>query len=157
MKISTLYGSKIYGRNGNGYIIGILREENRILQLKCASENEKIFFVNYNRIKTINGELYYTDKTRKNTRGTNVRLGKDCFFNCGKHVGKLTDLECIGEKITHFYIAEKKRAFEKFKERDAIILGSDKNTPSSLPHTQDELINEAIITGEYVKSVLTKL
>lgn len=156
MKISTLYGDKIYGKSGNGYVLGVLREGNKILQLKCASENESVFFVNYNQIKNVNGNLYYTEKTCKDQRGVYIRLGKDCFFSCGKRIGKLTDLECNGERITHFCIAEKKRAFANYKERDAIII-EDKNTVDSFSHVQDERINNAITQGEYVKSVLAKL
>lgn len=162
MKISQIFGAQLMLGTKKCYVTGVLRVDERIVQLKCVGASERTFFINFDGVRfdgetLLGGEVAKEDKTAQA-----VKLGKPCFLSNGQFLGRVDDLIFNGRKISHVVVARKKRPFANFCEKDALIFGENVATPTrkraikplSLPHIDGRI---EIVDENYIKGVLTKL
>jgi uncharacterized protein YrrD len=132
MKISNLYGIKVerFNKKKNGYVLNIATEGNKITYLICIDDNEREFLIKPADIISIGEKIVFDKVSTKQPCKNKLQLGKSCFTQNGKFLGKLTDYECINFNLKFAIIGNKKFATTRLRFGDIIIVTDDKkNAP----------------------------
>jgi hypothetical protein len=132
MKISNLYGIKVesFNKKKNGYVLNIATEGNQITCLICIDDNEREFLIKTADIISMGEKIVFDKGSTKQPCKNKLQLGKSCFTQSGKFLGKLTDYEYTNFNLKFAIIGNKKFATTRLSFGDIIIVTDDKkNTP----------------------------
>ena len=166
MKVSLIYGKTVESTAGKtGYVIGVNEADGKLVSLTCADENEKVFYIDMDSVKSVKAKIIFRECCTK-PYGNPVRLGRPVFDCEGNYAGKLTDLTTEKNKLTFAYIGKKKLSTCDLVLGDAVII---KNTARILKSdvkkngkviirrgtlVTDEVLSRAQKHGEYVQTNL---
>jgi hypothetical protein len=127
MKISNLYGIKVesFNKKKNGYVLNIATSDNKITYLICIDDNEREFLIQPTNIISMGDKIVFDKVSTKQPCKNKLQLGKSCFTQSGKFLGKLTDYECANFNLKFAIIGNKKFATTRLTFGDIIIVSAD--------------------------------
>lgn len=168
MKVSKMLGKRIMSCSGKeGYVFSVNADKDGEIFMLCADDNEKEFALNLKNATHIGKNTLFEERADKEF-ATALRLGKACFDEDGKCIGRLEDFIFCGGKLKRAKIGKKNYPAEGLILGDVIIVKSvsllksdvvkndtvlfKKGTPIT-----DEVLEEAVAYGEYVQTRLKSL
>lgn len=166
MKLSQLFGKKVYGKGGSGYVLGVNAAGRKIEGFTCADADDTEFFIPLQNVKSVKAGISYTERGEARADLTPLRLGKPVFDGAGNFVGKLTDMIIENNEVITLVSGNKKIPADKAVCGDAVIVNSSvrflksdvkrngktifrKGTPVT-----EEIAQKARLAGEYVQTNL---
>lgn len=170
MKLSSIYGKKVLSTAGKeGYVISVYANENKLLYLLCADENENEFAVSADSIKSVKKNITFKDGKDEKICGNTLSLGKPVYDCDGAFFGLLTDYTIEKNELVYAHVGNKKLSCGDIVAGDAVIIKSSARILKSdvkkgnrvlikrgTPLTP-EVLQKACKKGEYVQTNLKSI
>lgn len=168
MRVSKMLGARIVSLAGKeGYVLSVNADKDGEVFLLCADDNEKEFALNLKNATHIGKSTLFEERADREF-ATALRLGRACFDEDGKCLGRLEDFIFCGGKLKRAKIGKKNYPAEGLILGDVIIVKSvnllksdvvkgdavlfKKGTPVT-----GEVLEEAAALGEYVQTRLKSI
>jgi hypothetical protein len=112
-------------------VLNIALSGNNITHLICVDTNEREFFIPTQQIISFDDKIIFERVSPKQPHIHTLQLGKLCFTQNGKYLGRLNDYEHKNFSIKYAIIGNKKIEINRLTHGDIVIV----NTPSTKQET----------------------